>query len=611
MSERARAGGRTLRLPPYLSRRAVLAMGGGLAVAACSSGGGGGGENLEGNGPEELKGILFGTEEQSRGPAPAVEGGRPGGTIFMMNQVAPEHLDPAQIYVSHEMMHAKLYHRGLTGVQLDNQGNYTVVGDLATDSGRTSEDGRTWTFTLKDNILWEDGSPITSADVRHTVERMFADFVAQGPKYLQGWLAGDAANYRDLLPGGPYNGDHLPDSVLETPDEKTIIFHFEQPQLDLPYCLAMAGYAVVSQAHDTNPDTGQEKYDQTPLCSGPYRIDAHEPGKSMVLVRNEHWQADTDPLRNAYPDRWEMSYGHSPEDSTARLMADRGDDQYAVNFSDGLDGNNGPGVIEDPQYQDRLLDGYQSYVWLLAINQDRVTDKRIREAICHALPLTGIRNAYGGALGGEFAGGMISPLLPGYQEGYDPYGKLAKPEGDREKARQLLEEADAVGYELNFYHHNGTEDQQYGPAIEAALEDVGFRVNRTQGPSETYYDEIGVVENGLDIYRSSWGHDWLSSSTIIPPLFDSRQIEDGAATYAHLRDDHVDSEIDRISAIADPEEQATEWFNLNKHILEEILPVVPAFYYRMILLHGSKVGGAVFNDDLSSIDPTKVFVTDA
>jgi peptide/nickel transport system substrate-binding protein len=605
MSERRTGTGRTLRLP-QLTRRSALAMGGGLALAACSSGGGGGGSADSSEGPAELEGVLFGDAEQSTGPAAEVPGARTGGTIYMLNEPAPEHLDPAQIYVSHEGATARLIHRGLTTIQFDGENTYTVIGDLATDSGTTADDGRTWTYTLKENIFFEDGSPVTSADVRHSVERLFADFIVQGPRYLQDWLAGDRDNYRELLPGGPYEGDHLPDSVLETPDDRTIVFHFDNPQLDLPYCLAMVGYAVVSQQGDT-----RQEYDRAPMSTGPYRIDSYTPGRALTMVRNEHWDPASDASRNAYPDRWEMTFGHTPEDSTSRFMADRGDDQYALSFNNGLDVGNGPTVMEDPQYEDRLVDGYQSYVYLLAINMDRVTDKRIREAICHAMPLNGLLNAYGGAIGGEYAGGMISPLLPGYEDGYDPYGKLARPQGDPERARQLLEEADAVGYTLNFYHSNIAEEQQAGPAIESALEAAGFEVNRTQGPSETYYDEISVVENDLDIYRASWGHDWISASAVIPPLFDSRQIENGSATYAHLRDDHVDSEIDRISRISDPERAASEWFRLNQHILEEILPMVPGFYYRMVTLHGSKIGGVVFNDDLSTLDVNKVFVTDA
>lgn len=602
MSEKSLGSGLATRIPG-LTRRTMFAMGGGLVLAACSGGGGGGGGDS--SGPEQLKGVLFGTEEQSTGPAEAVAGGKSGGTLYVLEYPSLNHLDPAQIYVSNEGYVAKLIHRGLTTVHLTNDGDYVVIGDLATDSGTTSDDGKTWTYTLKDDIKWKDGSPVTSADVRRTFERLFADYITDGPIYIQQWMA-NSADYRGLLEGGPYQGDHLPDTILETPDDKTVIFHFEESQAELPYALAMAGYAIVSKEHDTKED-----YDKDPMTSGPYQISSYESGKSMTLVRNEHWEASTDAARNAYPDRWEITFGHEYEDTTSRMMADRGDDQYAVTFSNSLDSDNGSNVVDDAQYDDRLIDGFQPYVGMMAINMNRVKNKKVREAICHALPLNGILNPVGGSLGGEYAGGYISPLLPAYEDGYDPYGKLAKPEGDTDKARQLLEEADAVGYELSLYHHNQPEVVQQSVAVKNALENAGFSVDRIEGPQETYYEDIGKVDNEYDLYRSNWGHDWLSAATVIPPLFDGRTIADGASNYTHYNSKHVNSEIDRIKQIGDSDEAAKEWFELGKYILEEDLPAVPIYYYRQIMLHGSKVGGGVFNDDLGTIDMLKIYVTDA
>lgn len=585
----------------------ALAMTGALILSACSSGGGGGPEGEgegEGQGPETAAAISFGDVEASTGPAEEVPGATPGGTVNVLQETSPDHLDPAQIYVAHESNIARLIHRGLTYVRLDNDGNYTVVGDLATDSGTVSDGGRTWTYTLKEDIYFNDGTPITSADVRHTIERMFAPFITQGPSYLQQWLAGaDAADYRELLPEGPYEGDHLPDSVLETPDERTIVFRFAEPQNDLPYALSMPGYAVVSAEGDT-----QQAYDQDPVTSGPYEIEDFRPGRSMTLVRNEYWQPETDPARNAYPDSYEISFGHSLEDSTARLMADNGENQYATSFNNGLDAGNGPTVMEDPELRERLVDGYQPYVATLAINLDRVTDLRVRQAIAYAVPLNGVLNAYGGSIGGQYAGGNISPLLPGYEEDFDPWGKLANPQGDIERARELLEEADAVGYELNYIHHTTPQDQEAAVAIADALESAGFDVNRTEVPPETYYDTIGVVDNEADIYRNSWGHDWLSAATVIPPQFDGRQIEDGGSNYSHLNDEHVNEEIDRIRAITDPEQAAEEWTALSQYIQEEFVPFVPTFYYRQTILHGSRIGGATFNDDLGTIDMQRLYV---
>ncbi|WP_129840716.1 ABC transporter substrate-binding protein [Streptomyces sp. RFCAC02] len=587
-----------------------IALAGALLLSACSSGGGGGGD--EGGsgggggdeGPELSAAISFGDAEASTGPAEEVPGGTPGGTIHVLQETAPDHLDPAQIYVSHEYNIARLIHRGLTTIRLDNDGNYTVLGDLATDSGQVSDGGRTWTYTLKDDIYFNDGSEITSADIRHTFERLFAPFITQGPSYIQQWLANaDGAEYRDLLPEGPYNGDHLPDSVLETPDDKTVVFHFEEPQNDLPYALAVPGYAVVSEEGDT-----KEQYDKEPLTSGPYQIAEYQDDVSMTLVRNEYWEPETDAGRNAYPDSWEITFGHTPQDSTERLMADNGDNQYAISFNNGLDSGNGPTVMEDPQYEDRIVDGYQPYVWSLAINTETVTDVRVREAIARALPLNGILNAYGGSIGGEYAASLISPLLPGRDESFDPFDKLDNPQGDPEAARALLEEADAVGYELNYVEGTLAQNAEAAVAVEAALESAGFKVNRSEVPAETYYDTIGVVDSGYDIYRSSWGADWLSGSTVIPVQYDGRTIQDGASNYSHLNDEHVNAEIDRIRRIEDPEEAATEWFALSEYIVGDVIAAVPAFYYRQITLHGSKIGGAVFNDDVGAVDMQRLYV---
>ncbi|MFI9461885.1 ABC transporter substrate-binding protein [Streptomyces xiamenensis] len=585
---------------------ASLALAGALVLSACSSGGGGGADNGDGGkdpGPETLQTIEFADAAGSTGPAEEVPGAQPGGTIRVLQETSPDHLDPAQVYVAHEMTIARLLHRGLTTTRLHNDGTYAVVGDLATDAGTVADEGRTWTYTLKDDIYFNDGSPITSADIRHTFERQFADFITQGPTFIQSWLAdAEGAAYRELLPGGPYEGDHLPDTVLETPDEKTIVFHFAQPQNDLPYALTQPGYFAVSLEGDT-----QERYDQDPLTSGPYQIEDFRPGRSMTLTRNEHWVPETDAARNAYPDRYEITFGHSQDDSTGRLVADNGDNQYAISFNNGIDAGSAE-VVQDPAVQERLVSGYQVFVASLVINQETVPDKRVREAIAHAVPLNGVLNAYGGAIGGDYAGGFISPLLPGYEEGYDPYGKLALPQGDTERARELLEEADAVGYELNYLHHVAPEDQQAAVAIADALETAGFDVNRSEVPTEQYYDTIGQVDNGYDIYRSNWGHDWLSAATVIPAQYDGRTIQDGASNYSHINQDYINEEIDRILLLSDAEEAATAWFALQKRILEEDLPGVPLFYYKQNILHGSQIGGAVFNNDFSTVDMHRLFV---
>lgn len=579
---------------------------GALALSGCSSGS----ENTDSQQDDKKKAaeqqaqIPFGDAKASTGPAAEVKGAQEGGTIPVMQRDSYAHLDPGQIYVSDEGALARLIHRGLTGYKADFNGKQTLVGDLATDSGKPSDGGRTWTFTLKDNIKWADGTDITSTDVRHTFERQFAEFINDGPVFIQQWLANvPGTEYRELLPDGPYKGDHLPDSILETPDDKTIVFKFKDPKPDLPYALAMPGYSMVSEAKDT-----QEKYDKDPMTAGPYKIESFKTGKSMTLVKNENWDPATDSTRNAYPDKYEITFNIQFETSAERLMADKGVNKNSISFTNNVDAATLPKLNKDAEAQKRSVNGYQPYVAQMAINMDRVKNKKVREAIAYALPIQPYQQAFGGPQGMELAGGLISPTVSGYEEGFDPFGKLKKPLGDPAAAKKILEEAGETGYKLTWGYINTPEGQNYSPTMEKTLEEAGFDVQRKEIAAETYYDQIGLVENEFDMYVSAWGADWPSASTVVPPLYDGRQIQDGSSNYSHTNDEHINTEIDRIQKISDPAEAAQEWNKLSQYVVEDLISNIPMTYYKQIQLYGSNIGGVQYDDVIGDIDLRKIYL---
>lgn len=578
---------------------------GALILTGCSSGGGGddaGGVSKEDAAKQQVK-YEFGDAAASKGPAEPVKGAKEGGVLTVYQRDSFAHLDPAQMYVSDEGAMSTLIHRRLTTYKRDNAGKYTVVGDLATDSGQPSKDQRTWKYTLKDGVKWEDGSPITSDDIRHTFERQFAPFVSEGPVFIQQWLAGKAGTgYRKLLPDGPYKGKHLPDKTLETPDKKTIIFHFKDPQPDLPYALGMAGYAAVQKKGDT-----KEKYDKKPVASGPYKIASFKSGKSMKLVRNDEWDPNTDSVRHAYPDSHNIQFGVSFEASTKRLVSDSAENKTAVSYSNQVDASSMQSVRSDPKVKKRSLAGYQPYVGKISLNMDRLKDKRVREAIAYALPAQSLMQAFGGSGGGELAGNYLSPTVAGHTES-DPYGKVKNPQGDVKKAKRILKEAGKTGMKLTFAYQNSPEWSDFSIAAKDNLKKAGFDVQLKDIVTDTYYDQIGKIKNKYDMYHSSWGADWPSASTVIPPTLDGRQVQDGASNYSHYDNPEMNKEMDRISKIKDADKAAEEWGKLADKILKKDLPDVPLMYYKQIQLYGSKVGGAVINDVISGIDPTQLYI---
>ncbi|MCF6526356.1 ABC transporter substrate-binding protein [Streptomyces sp. JJ36] len=588
------------------ARGAVIALAAGsLVLTGCSDGSDStsGPDTTDKDAKAQSVAVEYGDAEASQGPAEEVKGAQEGGTIRVYQEDDFSHLDPGEIYVSDAGQLATLIHRGLTTFKEDGKGNKTVVGDLATDAGKKSDGGKTWTYTLKDGVKDQEGDPITSEDVRHTVERLYSEVITDGPLYLQQWLSGEGSTYREALPDGPYKGDHLPDDVLETPDDKTIIFHFDEPRPDLPQALTMPGYSIVPKENDT-----KDKYDQGKglVALGPYKIKEFKPGKTMQLVRNEQWDPKTDPVRHQYVDGWNITFNHSRVDQTERILSDRGESKRAIQMSGQVDSSKVKQVVTEAK--NRTVQGYQPYVWQLNFNMDRIKDKKIRDAITYALPNGQILQPDGGTYGGEPAGGLLAPTVPGYEKGYDPYGKLSKPNGDPEKAKELLKEAGAEGMKLVYAYANVPHRAKQAEIVTQALERVGFDVQKKDVDQATWYEQVGKVKNGYDIYMTGWGQDWPSASTVVPPVYDGDAIADGASNYSHIDNDHVNSEIDRILKIQDPAKATEEWTKLHKYIVEKVNPAAPLYYTKMLQIYGSDIGGARYSTVKSYIDISRLYI---
>ncbi|MGY1525292.1 ABC transporter substrate-binding protein [Streptomyces sp. MN3] len=584
---------------------AVAIVAGSLTLTACSSNDNGGGKESDAksqkDAAEQQDPVVYGDAAASTGPAKDVAGAKPGGFINVYMQSDLTHMDPGQIYVSDAGQFSNLIHRGLTNYQEDAEGNLTVVGDIATDAGQSSEGGKVWTYKLKDGIKDEDGNPITSADVRHTIERLYSKVIFDGPTFVQSWLSGN--DYRKALPDGPYKGKHLPDTVLETPDAKTVVFKFSQPRPDLPQALAMAGYSIVPAKQDT-----KAKYDKAPAALGPYKIAEYKPGKSMKLVKNDQWDPKTDAVRHQYVDGWNFSSTVSQPSQTKRLISDQGEAKNAIQFTDSVDPAQMADVVTNPETKKRTIQGYQPYVWQLTFNLDRIKDKKVRDAITYAIPNQSMVQADGGRYGGEVAGGLLAPTLPGFDATYDPFGKLKKPNGDLEKAKELLKEAGVKeGTKLTYAYSNTPRGQAQQVILKDALEKLGFDVQSKEIDRASFYEQVGKLNNPYDIYMTGWGQDWPSPSTVITPVYDGELVADGASNYSHIDDKQV-NELIQKALKQEPEEAAKTWEQAHHRIVEEINPAAPVYYSKQIQLYGSNIGGARYSTESSYINITDLYL---
>ncbi|MFI8526195.1 ABC transporter substrate-binding protein [Promicromonospora sukumoe] len=501
-----------------------------------------------------------------------------GGTVQVLQNADFSYLDPARGWDGGVNNFYRLVYRQLTTSAPGSAENPTeIVPDLAESLGEVSDDGLTWTYTLKDGLKFDNGDPITSAEVKFGISRAWDPEIGIGSPYLKQVI--DAPEDYE----GPYKTGDLP--TVETPDEKTIVFHLKEPFPEFD--------AVLSQVNATPFPEGSGEGDEfihEIIASGPYKLAEYVPGSTIKLERNENWDAATDEVRAAKPDGWEFTIGLDPATIDERLIAGQGADVNAIS------GTVQPATLprlQTPQLQDRTLQlpGICTTYMGLNTTKEPLDDVRVRQAISYAIDRNAIVNASGGTQLGEPSTTILPSSVAGHKD-FDLYPS-ADGTGDVEAAQALLDEAGlSDGFTLTLDIRAQESMQAQGEAVQQALERIGITVELNLIDTATYYETIGTPSQQHDAAITGWCPDWASSAaTFIPPLFDGRNIyEKGNSNLAQLDDEDVNTRIDEIKAMTDIDAANVQWGDLDEEIVG-LAPVVPLMVAKTVSLPGENVTG--------------------
>jgi len=272
----------------------------------------------------------------STGPAPTAnpEDAKTGGTIYVLTQSEQwNHVDPQRAYTGEDLaFFGGTTMRALTAYKFsaDETEGTSLVPDMATDLGTATEEGKTWSFTLRDGVTWQDGTDVTCEDIKYGVSRTFANnVISEGPTYAVQYLDVPPATDADTEAGflssyhGPYDKDNAEGQAAYdkavTCDGKTITFHLNAPHGDFNYTVTL-GFGAVPEAADTGETYGTVA--PYVMSNGPYKVDSYTTGNGgkYILSRNENWDPASDDYRKAYPDNWEVDFGIDPKILDQRIM---------------------------------------------------------------------------------------------------------------------------------------------------------------------------------------------------------------------------------------------------------------------------------------------------
>ncbi|EXU63713.1 peptide ABC transporter substrate-binding protein [Streptomyces sp. PRh5] len=547
-----------------------------LATAAC----GGGGSDDEGSGAgfnAAVKGV-------------AAKSAKKGGTLKFINKQEFDSLDPQRQYYGFAWDFSRFYARQLISYT-PKPGNAAneLTPDLATSTGKITNGGKTYTYTLRDGITWEDGSPITSKDVKYGIERIWAkDVVSGGPGYLR----------QVLDPKGEYKGpykdkskDKLGLKAIQTPDDKTIVFNLAKPNGDFEQMLAMPTGSPVKADKDTGA-----KYTNRPFSSGPYKVQSYTPGKSLSLVRNTSWKKASDPIRPALPDKVTVTFNSNLE-AIDRLLI-KGDYDVFLSATGMTPSGRNDALKHNKGNVDNITTSFVRYVDFTT-KVKPFDNIHCRKAVIYGTDYKSLQTTRGGPqAGGDIATNMLPKSVKG-SDNYDPYGILKRGgKADVAKAKDELKQCGKPGgFSTSIVARNDQPAEvDAAEALQASLKKVGISLNVEPIQGSTSASITGspavMKKRGYGLSMTGWGPDFPTGQGFSQPLIDGRFIEQtGNYNVSETNNAEINKYFDDALKETDPSKAGAIYQKMN-HKVSDLAVQMPFIYEKNITWRSSRLTNA-------------------
>ena len=421
--------------------------------------------------------------------------------------------------------------------------NFSVAPDLA-ESWEISDDGTTYTFNLRPNARFHDGTPVTAQDVKWSIERVAnPDLVSPVVDQYLNDIVGVQARLDEAS---------TEVSGVQVVDDHTVRFTIDAPKA---YFLAKMTYPTGFILDQANVEIG-ENWFETPNGTGPFRLDEYLIGETIRLGRNEYYH-----LGPPHLDEVEMILSGG-----SRMILFENDeiDVTGVGLAD-LERILDPSSPLNPLVHPYPARFTTSYIGLNAV-EPPLDDPKFRKALNLAFDREQIASVvYEGAV--RPAKTIIPPRFPSYNPGLDPYPY------DPEEARRLLAEskygADPDSIPRLVLSISGSLGAAVPLGLEVILnawqEELGLQVEIQQTEWATFLEDVN--QERYQMFSLGWGADYPDPENFLDLLFHSES--DGNRT------NYSNPEVDAILEQARVEQDWTRRFELYNQVEEMILEDAP------------------------------------
>jgi peptide/nickel transport system substrate-binding protein len=493
-----------------------------------------------------------GTSSSSTSASPAASGApKPvmGGTLTGVIPPSITDMDPVTIYDQGGIVLIQQVCEYL--IALDDK---NALKPSLAESWSGSADASTWTFKLRQGVLFNDGSPMEAADVVASMERVV------DPKSGSGALA---ALQGILSPGG-----------TTAVDAATVEFKLDKPFADFPYLVCQSSYNTVIL-----PRTYNGNFVKKPVGTGPFMLQSYNAKQKAVMVKNpKYWGKDASGQQLPYLDQ--VTWVMVQDESAANLQLQSG----AVDFQPQTVFQGSQALFADPNLRVDIYpgSGIREVAFNLQKDPWKSAPKELRQAVAYCLDRNSINKAlYDGRsiLGNDtfwqpevFPG---SPTPPVRAQDYT-------------KAKQLLTTAgfpNGTTIELTVAKY--LENPQLAQLIQQQCKGAGITVNINQISYDAFYAGTATTTPWLNapMVIVEWG------SRPTPGVYAQAMLMPGVPwSSSHWDNKDFASTFDSYMGTTD-ETKRTEYATKLSQIQQDDTPIMVPFFITQLRTQKKTVYG--------------------
>jgi len=448
-------------------------------------------------------------------------------------------------------------------------GESEPVGDAAESC--EYDDPQTVTCTLKEGLTFSNGHELTSSDVVYSMKRNLEINDPNGSSVLLGSISnGDAENQT------------LADGAMEAPDDTTVVFHLNQPDLTFTKVLSTATASIVDE--EVFPADALMA-DDAVVGSGPYVLDQYSDGKQATLVANPDYEGD----RAGKTKTIFVQYFNDPAPLRSAISSQQVDIAWRTLSPTDLNSLEEEGNVEVIRGE-----GSEFRYWVWQLGAGMGSEKAVRQAAAQLIDRDAIvENAYDGTTAPAYS--IVPPGFGGQKDSFlEKYG-----EPSVDKAKAILDEAGiktpvkiTLGYTPTHYGPNAVDEAN---EFAGQLNDSGlFEVKKADAEWEEYQDLY--KQGAYDLHILGWYPDFLDADNYLTPF-----VRDGGFFANGYSNDEVNSLLDQELGETDETARSEEIGQLQDIVAEDV-PLIPSWNGQNVAVATDKMEGVA-----DTLDPTYIF----